>query len=119
MFQFSPQLGNLANLMNAAELRHRVLSQNLANVNTPGYQRQEVVFEELLGQMVKEQGSQRVHAVTPQVRSQGGLSTRADGNNVDIDQEIGQMNRNSLAYQTYSQVLASQFEMLRRATRGA
>ena len=40
---------------------------------------------------------------------------RADGNTVDIDLEIGELQRNAMMYQTYSQLLAAQFATMRRA----
>ena len=109
------QLQLLHRLMDASEIRHRVLSQNVANVNTPGYHRLDVEFEELLAQELQGSGSSTAGGTVPQVVETTGLPQRADGNNVDIDQEIGQLNKNSLLYQTYAQLLASNLGMMRRA----
>src|SRR4029079_13125873 len=38
-------IGLLSQTLDAAALRHRVIAQNVANVNTPGYRRLEVSFE--------------------------------------------------------------------------
>lgn len=105
----------LHRLMDASEIRHRVLSQNVANVNTPGYRRLDVEFEQLLAQELGSGGSSTPGNAIPQVVETEGLPQRADGNNVDIDQEIGQLNKNSLLYQTYAQLLASNLSMMRRA----
>lgn len=118
MFSASSQIQNLNQLMDAAALRHRVISQNLANVNTPGYQRLDVQFEELLASQMG-RAADSAGGLNPQVVEGGGGAIRADGNNVDVDQEVGELNRNSMLFQTYSQLLSSQFDMLRRATRGA
>ncbi len=115
MFPLFPQLENLSQLMNASEMRQRVISHNLANVNTPGYQRLDVEFEEALAAHVKAGRSASSSVPAPHIVEQQGLTARNDGNNVDIDKEVIELNRNAMLYQTYSQILASRFDMLRRA----
>lgn len=112
-----PQMNHLNQLMSAAQLRHGVISQNLANVNTPGYQRLDVQFEDLLAAQLKSGNSSSGQLLAPQVVPEAGLNSRFDGNNVDIDREIGQLNRNAMMFQTYSQLMGSQFDLLRRAIR--
>jgi len=118
MFPLPPQINHLSQLMNAAQLRHGVISQNLANVNTPGYQRLDVQFEELLAEQLNSGNSAQASLLQPQVVPEQGLNDRGDGNNVDIDREISQLNRNAMLFQTYSQVMSSQFDVMRRAVRG-
>jgi len=112
------QINHLNQLMNAAQLRQGVISQNLANVNTPNYQRLDVQFEDLLAEHLRSPDAAAGNLPQPTVVPEAGLNNRADGNNVDVDREIGQLNRNAMMYQTYSQLMASQFDLLRRATSG-
>lgn len=42
--------------LDAASLRQKVLSENLANINTPGYQGKDVAFEETMRQAVAQEG---------------------------------------------------------------
>lgn len=107
----------MSQLMQAAEVRHRVISQNIANVNTPNYLARDVEFEAELAERLKAGDAAGIHRIQPEVRLQEGLVTRADGNNVDIDREIGRLNKNSLLYQTYSQVTAAYYDSMRRAIR--
>jgi flagellar basal-body rod protein FlgB len=117
MFSLSTQLNHLSKLMDAAELRQQVISHNLANVNTPGYHRLDVDFEEALAEQVKGGSMGSGTVPTPQVHEEKGLPTRPDGNNVDVDREISQLNRNAMMFQTYSQLIVSQFDLMRRAIR--
>lgn len=110
-------LSRMSELMNAAEFRHRTISQNLANVNTPGYQRMDVDFEEMLSRKLLGRNDSNSTAMTPKLVQTAGLSVRGDGNNVDIDVELSELNRNTLLFQTCSQFLSSQFDMMRRAIR--
>ena len=103
----------IGKLLDAAALRHKVTSQNVANVNTPGYRSSEVSFEEQLQQQLS------VDAEVPiEVSDTPHLKQRADGNNVDIDLEMGRLDKNALLYNTYSQVLASKLAMMQSAIRG-
>jgi len=115
MIRFSSQIENLPSLMNAAEMRQRVISQNLANVNTPGYRRLDVEFESELAKAIDGSKPAGRSAVTPKIVEDNSASLRADGNNVDVDREIGQLNKNSMLFQMYSQLLRSQFDAMRRA----
>jgi flagellar basal-body rod protein FlgB len=107
----------LVRLMDAAALRHHVVSQNLANVNTPGYRRLEVSFEEQLAKSWSAAPDARglADAPPPTVRPSDELSTRADGNTVNLEREIGDLNRAALLYETYTQVLNGRLSLVRRA----
>jgi flagellar basal-body rod protein FlgB len=112
MDSLSPQIDRLARLATVLEMRQRVISHNLANANTPGFQALDVDFERHLAAAG---GLERVAEIEPQVVLRQGLAERMDGNNVDVDMEIAQANKNSLLYQTYVQLLAGHFDSLRRA----
>ena len=105
----------LSQMLDASSLRHRVIAQNIANVNTPGYKRLEVAFEEELGKLLG-RGSAASGAM-PTVHEGDGVE-RVDGNTVDIDREVGDLNKNGLLYQAAAQILASRFGSLRAAISG-
>lgn len=115
MQSLNPQFDLLGRLISATDLRQRVISHNLANVNTPNYHRLDVNFETVLAQELS--GKSGVSA-TPQIVETPGLTARADGNNVDIDQEIGQLNKNAMLQQTYIQLLGTHLEQMRTAIEG-
>jgi flagellar basal-body rod protein FlgB len=114
MLGFPKQTELLTKLMEVSDMRHRVVSQNLANVNTPGYQRLKVDFEDALSKEILE-GKVTELQVEPEIVEDKTRPARADGNNVDIDLEIGELQRNAMMYQTYAQLLASQFATMRLA----
>ncbi len=109
------QLDLMSRMLDAAELQHRVISHNIANVNTPGYHRREVSFDNVLKSLKSGPPGQAEQTSSLLIQEQTGLPERADGNNVDIDREVGALQKNALAYQTYSQLMASQLQMMRRA----
>src|SRR5439155_20002965 len=92
----------IGKMLDAAALRHRVIAQNVANVNTPGYRRLQVTFEGELERALQRGGG--TGRVQPQVVEAPGGTARADGNNVDIDREMGQLMKNSMLFNAFTQV---------------
>lgn len=116
MQSLNPQFDLLGRLITAAETRHRVISNNIANVNTPNYRRLDVSFEE---QLARELAGDVSGPAQPEVVQTPGLVARADGNNVDIDREMGQLSKNAMLQQTWIQLLASEMEQMRLAISGS
>ena len=97
----------------AANLRQEVISNNIANVNTPNFKKSDVVFEELLAKEIGMDDSGRLPLVRTHDRHQpvgmiGGAKAsiqeddtttmRVDNNNVDIDIEMASLAKNQLYY---------------------
>ena len=101
---------NLLNkALDGAWLKNSAISNNIANVNTPGYKRQTVNFEEVLrteiaksssAQMIKTNPKHMDHMGNGQIsiEEQANTSYRVDDNNVDIDVENAEMAKNTLYY---------------------
>lgn len=92
----------------ASALRHDVLSNNIANMDTPGYKRQDVDFESQLRRALRSTrfktiddrvGDINTMELKPGVYTDSpGFSYRLDGNNVDIDTETGRLAENQIKY---------------------
>ncbi len=113
------QIDLLGSAVDATEKNHRVVSQNIANVNTPGYQTKRLDFQKMLEQS-QAASQENVTDRDPElpVELPEGLTERLDGNNVNLEQEVAQLKKNALAFQTYSQLLASRITTMRRAISG-
>ena len=111
------QLDIVSKLMETAATRHRVIGENIANANTPEYRSRTVAFEDELSSIL-----QREEIIPEDLESvigySKGLSTRLDGNNVDVAHEMGQLEKNSLIYSAYSNILALRVNMLKSAITG-
>ena len=110
MLQFPNHIDRIAQLMHYSEMSHRVISHNLANVNTPNFTRLTLDFDAALHDCSGVSANSQ-----PTVIEDHGLPVRMDGNNVDIDQELGHLNRNSLMFETYSQILMTHLSTMRLA----
>lgn len=104
----------LRRVMDAAALRHKVIAQNVANVNTPGYRRLAVEFED---ELAREMASPGGAVATPTVVV-ADAADRQDGNTVDLDREMGDLTKNGLLYQAAAQITASRLAALKAAVGG-
>jgi flagellar basal-body rod protein FlgB len=118
MNALTPQMDLLSKLLDVADLRHRVIAQNVANVNTPGYRRQEVLFEDALTESLKQGNDQTAAKVEPRVAEAAGEAARADGNTVDIDDEMGRLEKNTILYRLFTQILNNKISTMRSAIEG-
>lgn len=112
-----PGIELLTQVMNAASLRHRVISQNIANVNTPGYHRLEVHFEDEMAKALTGFTGGAPPVVKPQVVVGEG-EERVDGNTVDLNREMNDMMRNALLFEAAAQIVTSRISNYRAAIAG-
>lgn len=104
----------LANVLNGIEQNHEVISQNIANVNTPNYKARQMDFHSFMKQLKSGKADKQMLDDIP-AKLITGLQTRKDGNNVDLDGQVGALKKNALLFQTYSHLLASKMATARRA----
>jgi flagellar basal-body rod protein FlgB len=110
--------------LDAASLRQQTIAHNLANVNTPGFKRQDVTFERQLSHALLEHRTARnaddhpVDRVRPQIVTPSNSSLRADGNNVDMEAENVNSAINTLKYEALTQMVGGYFSGLKAAISG-
>jgi flagellar basal-body rod protein FlgB len=104
----------LERAISGAALRQTLLSNNLANANTPGYQRQDVDFHSVLGQAMQTGDPGTISSVqfTPVTQNQ---TMGADGNGVDVDVESADLAENGLEYESLVGVAKTRLDILQYA----
>jgi flagellar basal-body rod protein FlgB len=106
---------------NASQLRNEVIANNVANVDTPGYKRQDVEFESYLKSALSGDNSldERVadanlSSLSPTVYTDNSsLSYRLDGNNVDIDTEEAYLADNQIRYYALLDSMTQEFSRIK------
>ena len=103
----------------AANSREEILTNNLANVDTPNYKRKDVAFQDVLEQALigGEPLDERIAEVNTHLSDFGGLiytdssslSYRLDGNNVDADAESAKLAENQIRYNTLVDMINQEF----------
>lgn len=114
-------VSGLSRGLDAAALRQQVTAHNLANLNTPNFQRSDVTFEEELlrarGQAdtplvrthVKHFPQPPAPEIAPRVVKDTVTIRRIDGNNVDLERDMLNLVSNQIRYNTYVQQLNTRF----------
>lgn len=109
----------------ASWTRNQVISNNIANVDTPNYKRKDVAFQTYL--QAEMEGADtttlqdRVRDVdldalnATSYTDMADLSYREDGNNVDIDTENVELASNQLMYQALINSISNEFDMIKAA----
>jgi flagellar basal-body rod protein FlgB len=121
----SPTLQSLRLTMDEAALRQQAISSNIANVNTPGYQRMDVspafqnAYSEALSHL-SEGETVDLDDMPEQTISTAAVQgpARPDGNTVQIEQEMVGMAQNSARYEFAAQMLASNYHGIKYAISG-
>lgn len=104
--------------INASLLRNKVLSNNIANVDTPEFKRSDVKFEDVLQNILNsDNGDSNIDSqlsdVKPEVvKSNSGTAMRVDGNNVDVENEMAELSKNTIQYYTLIQQMSGSFKKL-------
>jgi flagellar basal-body rod protein FlgB len=99
--------------MSGASLRQKAIAENIANANTPGYKRSDVDFHSTLQKAVESgDAGAKLEQVDFTRTTDTSSSMRADGNNVDIDEEMANLSQNSLDYQSLVAVSRARLQML-------
>ena len=125
----SPTMDYLSRGMSAANLRHEVISNNIANVNTPKFKKSDVVFESLLAKELgyfDEEGKLdivRTHdrhmpipafePAAPTVVMDTSTTMRTDRNNVDIDKEMANLAKNQIYFNSLAKVMGGHIQKIK------
>jgi flagellar basal-body rod protein FlgB len=104
----------LAAAMTGAAQRQNAIADNIANVDTPGYQRKDVDFHAALRSAMATGADLDGMSFSPAV-DPAAAPVRADGNTVDIDRESAAEASNGLEYEALSQVLKARDDIIQTA----
>ena len=97
--------------LNGLAARQRVIANNVANVETPGYIAGRVSFEQSLKAAMRDGNAGDTSVTT--LRSTDPVNV--NGNNVSLDNEVVSLTQTDLAYQLMISALNSKFGLLRTA----
>ncbi|MCL1926685.1 MAG: flagellar basal body rod protein FlgB [Syntrophorhabdaceae bacterium] len=110
--------------LNFSSQRHNVIASNIANIDTPGYQAQDIRFKDALSE-----ATLRLRTTHPcHIPSPGNPCEQAfiepveqshwgDKNNVELDMEVAKMTENGIFFQAASTLLSKNIAMYKAAMR--
>lgn len=114
----------LSKAADGAWKRNEAIANNIANIDTPGYKRQDVSFQAELQHALKASKYTSLDTKVRELNDNGKLSRveprgytdyadysyRIDGNNVDVDNENVELASNQIVYQALVQSINSEFQ---------
>ena len=109
------------------EMRSKAIAGNIANINTPGYKRKVVNFEDILQDKtfkdVEMRSTDSSHIITgtnpskPIVISED-QSFNVESNGIDIDKEMVELSKTGLRFKALSALAKKQFDQMKGIIRG-
>jgi len=103
----------------AEGVRHKAIANNVANLNTPGYRRYDVRFEEVLAKLIESGKKPDEASLDAEFFQPKNTPVDANGNDVQLDAEVGEMVKNSLRHQAFVLLLKKKYDLLRTAIQTA
>jgi flagellar basal-body rod protein FlgB len=104
----------LERAMSGTSARQAALAENLANANTPGYQRRDVDFQSALRSALG-QGKHAVERAPLTTVVDSSAPLRADGSNVDVEREGAALARAGLEHDALVAIVTTRNSILRAA----
>ena len=108
-------------MMDVTALRHEAIASNISNIETPNYKRIDLSpsFQSQLEQALISGDTTQIASLTPSL----GVDTTAvsqnhDGNTVTLENELLEMNQNTLAHALETQLVTGEMLKLRMAITG-
>lgn len=99
----------------AESLRQKAIANNIANLETPGYRRIDVKFQEMLAKALNSPGEVELDEVAPLIHQPKQTSVNSNGNDVNLEAEIGQMVKNTIRYKAYIRLLNKKYKQIELA----
>jgi len=118
----SPQIEALSRFLDVDVARHKLITSNLANIDTPGFRTRDLDFRaELARASVQAAGRERgslsyaSYSYTPVAHPVRGLLERPDGNNVSVERESLLLAETQLKFNLGLQLLKGEFHEIAAA----
>src|SRR5712672_1413335 len=110
----TPMTEALSRFLDVDVARHKLITNNLANIDTPGYHTRDLDFRAELARASSEaagleSGGMTYASFTPVARQIRGLVERPDGNNVSVERETLLLAENQIKFSLAAQLLKDQF----------
>jgi len=99
----------------AENLRQKMIANNIANLETPEYRRIDVKFEELLARSLGSSDSVDLSEIEPVIYQPHKTPVKSNGNDVNLESEVGQIVKNNLRHTAYIRLLSKKYKQIELA----
>jgi len=96
----------------AESVRQKTIANNVANLQTPGYRRVDVKFQDLLAKAMESSGDVDLNEIEAEIYQPNETAIKSNGNDVVLEKEVGEMVKNSLRHKAYIRLLQKKYEQI-------
>jgi flagellar basal-body rod protein FlgB len=122
---FSNTITTLENAINYSNQKQKVISQNIANVDTPNYKAKTVTFKDSLSSALNANVTNSKHipfsaanTASSAVVTKNGVTYNNSGNSVDMEKEMADLATNQIYYNALIDRISGKFSSLENVIRG-
>lgn len=126
---FSNTISTLESALNYSSQKQKVISENIANVDTPNYKAKNVSFKKTLSNVLGDSIStnrtdsrhfefQENNKFSSFVIQKDNTSYNQNGNSVDVDKEMADLATNQIYYNALVERLSGKFNSLQNVIKG-
>jgi flagellar basal-body rod protein FlgB len=108
----------LRKLLDYSSLNHKVIANNIANVETPGFTAKKVAFRDAFQDAVRSGDLSRIRDIEPRIVDNLENPYRMDMNNVDIEKEMLALEENRMRYELVGTLLKKRLAKWRSVFEG-
>ncbi len=101
--------------LRAESLRQRAVANNVANLETSGYRRIDVKFEELLAKALNSSGGIDLKEIEPEIFQPKKTPIKSNGNDVNLETEVGELVKNTLRHKVFIRLLNKKYRQIEMA----
>lgn len=89
--------------------RQKAIANNVANMNTPGFRRSDIDFQDVLANAIDSGEEVARSEMTPELYQPGITALKSNGNDVHLVSEVGEMVKNSIRHRTFMSLLKKKY----------
>jgi flagellar basal-body rod protein FlgB len=101
--------------INAESKRLSVTSNNMANLNTDGYRRFDVKFDEAFAKLIEADEDVNPNDIDAELYQPKNSPLNEMGNDVNIHTEVGNLVKNTIRHKAFVRILAKKYEQYNMA----
>ena len=99
------------------DAEQQAISNNVANLQTPGYRRLGVKFEQLLAKAIESGDARKIDLdeIKAELYQPKNTAVNSNGNDVNLEAEVGDMVKNSIRYKAFIKLLSKKYAQIDEA----
>jgi len=96
--------------INAESARQSVIANNMANMNTKGYRKFDIKFEEAFAKLIENDEDINPNDIEAELVQPKNTPVNAQGNDVNLHAEVGELVQNTIRHKAFVRILAKKYE---------